>query len=349
MLRLFSPAKINLFFQVLSKRKDGFHEIFSLFQTLDFGDILTLEILSCQPKIPVRQSDKYSSLSPVKFLSDQFTISLDKNFLTVEDAQQILEYPEKNLILKAARLFREKLKAKNKKLANFIVKIHLEKKIPVGSGLGGGSSNAATMLFGLNRLLHKPFSEKELLVIAEQLGSDVPFFFSSGTALCRGRGEIFQNVQMENNHNKLFLAFPPCSCLTKEVFLHFDQMPNSCFKQKPKAVFSTDVNRRLSYKQPDPLIAWESLFFNDLEKAALHKNPELKKFKQKLLRSGFQKVSMTGSGSCFVCLGKPIRQTNLKLCLVEMLPKKSGSWYPFYLCKKNRSLSRAQQASSVLL
>ena len=137
-LKVPSFAKVNLGLYILKKRKDGFHAIESIFQTISLKDILyfklegsEIKIISNNPNLPVGPS---------------------------------------NLIHKAAKFF----KTKNNK--NLGVKIKIEKNIPIGGGLGGGSSNAAVTLLTLNRMLNYPKKPEELIEQAESLGSDVPFF-----------------------------------------------------------------------------------------------------------------------------------------------------------------------------
>ncbi len=150
MLKLRSPAKINLFLRVMGKRSDGYHDLASLFQAIDLADTLTFEL---------SREDEFSCSVP--------NLSLDGS----------------NLVIKALQLFRQKTELP------FRVKIHLEKHIPMQAGMGGGSSNAATTLWALNALHNFPFSDYELQDWSSSLGSDVPFFFANGTAYCTGRGE----------------------------------------------------------------------------------------------------------------------------------------------------------------
>ena len=305
-LTLFSPAKANLFFRVLFKRLDGYHEIASLFQTLNFGDTLTFSLL------PKNTNNR-----------DEFT---------VEGIKVPLDFSE-NLIGKALELFRKKTKKE------FFVKIHLVKNIPLKSGLGGGSSNAATTLFGLNCLLGKPLDQDELLKLAEKIGSDVPFFFSSGSAYCEGRGEKFQDVKVQKK--AFYLAFPSFGLSTKEVF--------AALQLKEKK--TPDIQSALLAWQSKTQIKKESrreIIFNALEAAAFKTQPKLKAFKKQLLDLGFEQVSMTGSGSTFICFGKPKRQlldeadSKISFRLVEMLQRNSASWYPVCLWKKKSLLSPAQ-------
>ena len=154
-MQLFAPAKINLNFKILRRRDDGFHEIETLMAPISLGDELTLEP------------------------DEQLTFTCD-------DAS--LPSGNDNLVLRAARSFFAALKAEPR------VRIALRKKIPHGAGLGGGSSDAASTLLGLNELHGNPLSPGRLTSLAAEIGSDVPFFLARSAAICRGRGEIVEPV-----------------------------------------------------------------------------------------------------------------------------------------------------------
>lgn len=152
-VKLHAPAKINLSLNILGKRPDGFHEIESLMVPITLCD--TLEIgEATEPGIAFSCSDS--------------TLPCD----------------DSNLVVRAARRFFETVGRAP------ALRIHLEKAIPHGAGLGGGSSDAASTLDGLNRLLGEPLTPATLHQLAAELGSDVPFFLAKGAAICRGRGEI---------------------------------------------------------------------------------------------------------------------------------------------------------------
>src|SRR6266404_1886585 len=150
-----SYAKINWNLRILGKRGDGFHEICTVFQTISLHDTL------------------------------HFTAN-DELFLTCDDPE--IPTDEGNLITEAANKLNEKFGT------NFGTRIHLEKRIPSPGGLGGGSSNAAVTLIGLMRLWELEIAPSDLQSIAEQLGSDVPFFLRGGTALGTGRGEQIETL-----------------------------------------------------------------------------------------------------------------------------------------------------------
>lgn len=274
MLRLFSPAKLNLFFRVINKREDGFHEIASLFQAISLGDFLSFELA---PK-------------------DSFTCS-DPN----------LPLDEKNLVIKALDLFRENTKR------SFHVKIHLHKNIPMEAGLGGGSSNAATTLWGLNHLLGNPVAENTLAEWGAKIGSDVAFFFSGGTAMCRGRGEILQEQKLP------------------KPFAAWIAKPN--FGSSTPAVYKAIDYSRLSKADPDTVLAsflkGEGMYFNDLEESAHRLHPDLKAFRSSLEKMGFDQVAMTGSGTSYFCMGKvsPRPMPNVFLYQVQNVQRSPGHWY----------------------
>jgi 4-diphosphocytidyl-2-C-methyl-D-erythritol kinase len=153
-MQLFAPAKINLFFRILRRREDGFHEIETLMAPISVADKLTIE--------PNDSGFDFSSDDPK------------------------LPAGEANLVVRAARAFFEEAREEPR------VRITLQKKIPHGAGLGGGSSDAASTLLGLNELYHKPVNPARLTSLAAKIGSDVPFFLAGSAAWCRGRGEIVE-------------------------------------------------------------------------------------------------------------------------------------------------------------
>jgi 4-diphosphocytidyl-2-C-methyl-D-erythritol kinase len=154
-MQLLAPAKINLSFEIKGQRADGFHEIETLMAPISLFDRLTIE-------------EDAGNRNGVEFTCD------DPSLPTGDD----------NLVVRAAKLFR----ATTRIDAGF--KVALEKEIPHGAGLGGGSSDAASTLLGLNKLFETGLAEKQLMDLAANLGSDVPFFIARSAAICRSRGEI---------------------------------------------------------------------------------------------------------------------------------------------------------------
>lgn len=181
-LTLLSPAKLNLFLHVTGRRADGYHNLQTLFQLLDYGDTLSFS------------------------LRDDTAITLNPELTGVPF--------EDNLIIKAARLLQ------NQSNINRGADINLQKCLPMGGGLGGGSSNAATTLVALNQLWQCGLSCNQLQVLGLQLGADVPVFINAQTAWAEGVGEHLQPIELPKNW--FLIVQPDCHVSTKVVFSHKD-------------------------------------------------------------------------------------------------------------------------------
>src|SRR2546430_2229029 len=166
-MQILAPAKINLSLRVLGKRPDGFHEIETLIAPISLYD-----------KIDIEKQNRW-----IDFSCDDPTLS------TGDD----------NLVVRAAKAFFEKAKIKSG------VSIKLEKKIPHGAGLGGGSSDAAATLKALNQLFEAKLSREELAKLGSTIGSDVAFFLFGSAALCKGRGEIVEPTRLKKKLSLLLL------------------------------------------------------------------------------------------------------------------------------------------------
>src|ERR1051326_3197588 len=166
-MQILAPAKINLSLRVLSRRPDGFHEIKTLIAPISLYD-----------KIDIERQNRW-----IDFTCDDPTLS------TGDD----------NLVVRAAKLFFERTKLKSG------VSIKLEKKIPHGAGLGGGSSDAAATLRGLNELFEAKLSHEELARLGSTIGSDVPFFLFESAAACKGRGELVEPTKLKKKLSLLLL------------------------------------------------------------------------------------------------------------------------------------------------
>lgn len=247
-LSLLSPAKVNLFFRIHHRRQDGYHQISSLYQAINLLDVISISLTD----------------------EDYFYCNLD-HLCNIQE----------NFIWQAVSLFRRKT-GWNQKLS-----IRLQKNIPIQAGLGGGSSNAATTLWALNQLYHYRFEEAQLTLWAAEIGSDVPFFFSEGSAYCEGRGEIIQTIaNLPSLH--FWLAKPAFGLSTPMVY-------QNC---NVKQLAYWDSNQALL-----DVFQGKIILNNDLEQAAFALKPKLRIIKNKLLKMGFMQVSMTGSGTAFICFG----------------------------------------------
>lgn len=205
-----SPAKLNLFFRVLSKRRDGYHDIASLYSKINLYDSLNIELSK----------------------KDEFSFT----FETRPEA----DFASNNLVLKARNLFRTTTQI------NTPLSIHLTKRIPLQAGLGGGSSNAATTLLALNELFNFPLTTSQLHHLACTLGSDVPFFLSSSNlAYCRGRGEIIEEISSSITY-PLYVAKPSALFLsTPTVYQHC--IPGEASSQDPKELLASHLSGQPHY------------------------------------------------------------------------------------------------------
>jgi 4-diphosphocytidyl-2-C-methyl-D-erythritol kinase len=284
-LTLFSPAKINLFLRVVSKRLDGYHNLSSVFQTISLGDTLTVNL-----------SDE-----------DRLTATSHLTTLPSSHPQAELSLDHTNLVAKAVALF----KMKTGFTGGF--DIHLDKHIPMQAGLGGGSSNAASALWGCNELAKTRISSAILQEWGAELGSDVPFFFSQGTAYCTGRGEEVHSLPALPAQ-QIWIVKPPEGLSTPEVFKRFK------LQKTESHIIQRDLDAFLSGSIPP---------FNDLEGPAFEAKPSLLELKLQLQQGGFQSVLMSGSGTAFFCLGQGVFPKNQQAMIYSTttINRKSTVWY----------------------
>lgn len=253
-MKLYSRAKINLGLSVLNKRKDGFHNIETFFQEISLSDEIELAITGNDIRIKTNHSDCPS----------------DKT----------------NLAYKAADALW------GKRRVNRGCGIEISKKIPIGAGLGGGSSNAASVLSALNEEWQCKLKHEQLSVMGACLGSDVPFFLKGGLAYGTGRGEQLYPLSYTPPYTGL-LVIPPFSISTKEIYGNLN-LTNKRKIAKLKGFI--DNFQRLDL--------WKNLFENDLQKVVLTKYPEWQEIINELYKGGAFFAQMSGSGSAFYGLFK---------------------------------------------
>ncbi|MBN1823100.1 MAG: 4-(cytidine 5'-diphospho)-2-C-methyl-D-erythritol kinase [Endomicrobiales bacterium] len=272
-MKIYAPAKINLFLEVKNRRPDGYHNIESLMQAVSLYDEIT-----------IRPSAK-----------------LEFNCLGRE-----LTSDEKNLAFKAAILLKNELNIEKG------ARIVLRKRIPLGAGLGGGSSDSAAVLKGLLKLWKKKIEPQRLLKIAKELGADVPFFLACGTSIVRGIGE---RVEMLKKLKKtLFLVvYPGVSVPTSWAYskLRFPLTNAQKITKIKKSVLSGSSHRN-----------WEGGMFNRFESVVLGSYPQISRVKKFLENSGI-KAMMSGSGSAvFGILDNAVQGEKIK----KQLRKINGRW-----------------------
>ncbi|WP_194206726.1 4-(cytidine 5'-diphospho)-2-C-methyl-D-erythritol kinase [Superficieibacter sp. 1612_C1] len=226
-LRLPSPAKLNLFLYITGQRADGYHTLQTLFQFLDYGDTLTFH---------PRQDGQIRLLTPMSGVPD-----------------------EQNLILRAARLLMQVARESHRLPGGSGADISIEKRLPMGGGLGGGSSNAATVLVALNALWQCGLSVDELATLGITLGADVPVFVRGHAAFAEGVGEILTPVSVAEKW--YLVAHPGVSIPTPVIFKDPDlprNTPERSIDTLLKCEFSNDceVIARKRFHEVDAALSW---------------------------------------------------------------------------------------------
>lgn len=242
----FPFAKINLGLQIIRKRDDGFHEIRSVFYPVSLCDVLEI--------IPQR---------------DLGGIELQVYGKKIEGRS------DQNLIVKACRAVE-----KHRHLPGFRVRLH--KQIPMGAGLGGGSSDATSTLLLLNSRLNKPLQHDEMWDLAMEIGSDCPFFFHNTPMMVEGRGEKMTSVHLDLSSYYLAIVHSGIQVNTGWAYQQI--------KPKPP---ENDLRKTIQL----PVEQWKGRLTNDFEEVVFKVYPELYEIKQKLYQLGALYVSMSGSGS----------------------------------------------------
>lgn len=258
-LTIMAPAKINLSLDVVGKRTDGYHLLSTVMQSVDLADVVYLDL-----------SETNISDAGIAMTCDQAGLPLD----------------HRNTAHKAASLFLSHAAVKPVADSGVLLKIHLQKKIPVAAGLAGGSADAAAVLFGLNRLIPDRLSGRELDEIALKCGADVPFCLHGGTMLCEGIGEILTPLPPWQDLHVL-LCCPDAALLTAQVFAAYSGSGSS---HRP------DTDAVLTAVRDRDLAALAASTANALESVSLNLVPGLRTIKNQLRATGAIVVQMSGSG-----------------------------------------------------
>ncbi|MBX3296165.1 MAG: 4-(cytidine 5'-diphospho)-2-C-methyl-D-erythritol kinase [Acidobacteria bacterium] len=283
-----SFAKINLHLRVLGKRPDGFHELCTVFQTVSLHDRITFE-------------------------------AADEISMTCDDAA--IQTGEANLMIRAASRLREFSGT------TAGARLHLEKRIPSPGGLAGGSSNAAVTLIGLKRLWELDLADGDLMTIASELGSDVPFFLEGGTMLGTGRGERLETLP-DFECDRLVIVTPNVAVSTAAAYdgLRAESLTSQALETK-LTVCRSEAENVLSDIEAGA---------NDFENTVLAAFPEISDVRKTLTGLGARKVLMSGSGASVFAIFDNIltRQTAL-----EALSQKAD-WRSFAAATVSRTKYR---------
>ncbi len=256
-----SYAKINLGLDVIKKRPDGYHEVKMVMQTINLFDVINIEVY---PSGYLKDGIKLNDNSNIKIICNKPFVPCDERNIVYKTAKRFLEYTNKN--------------------ADITVKI--QKNIPVGAGLAGGSSNAAAVFEGLNILLKTNLAQAELLKISSSVGADVPFCIMKGLALAEGIGEILTPIKSNLNLD-ILLVKPPFGVSTPTVYKNL-VLDENTYHAKIDEILNAINNENV-------LKLCENLG-NTLEDVTLKMHPEILKIKNKLISLGALNSLMSGSG-----------------------------------------------------
>lgn len=242
----FPNAKINIGLNITGRRSDGFHNIETVLFPIELCDVL-------------------------EFVKD----NNNGSYKITCSGIKLKDPPENNLCIKAYNLLKKDFNLP-------AISIHLHKIIPVGSGLGGGSSDAAYMLKSLNKEFHLKLSKRKLHEYAEKLGSDIPFFINNKPAFAYETGNKIREIDLSLDGKYIFIVFP-------EIQISTGQAYSKAFIRKPK----TSLEKLIKL----PVHEWKSNIRNDFENTVFPKYPELKAIKEELYGMGALYASLSGSGS----------------------------------------------------
>ena len=245
-----TPAKVNLGLHILGKREDGFHDLETLFQMVNWCDDIKIECLSRGLELICNQPD--------------------------------IPTDEGNLVIKAAHILQTRYPERCKG-----ARIHLNKNIPHGAGLGGGSGNAAGVLLGLDFLWGLKLKREDLVSVASELGSDVPFFLFSPCAIGRGRGEILEPVKNSIRFYVL-MVYPGFAVPTASVY---GNLKLKLTKRENNISILKNFLLQSEFAQLGA--AWS----NDLELFVFKEYPGLSGIKKEMLALGAKGALLSGSGS----------------------------------------------------
>jgi 4-diphosphocytidyl-2-C-methyl-D-erythritol kinase len=284
-LNLLSFAKVNLYLEVIKKRRDGYHSLTTIFERISLVDRLILK-------------------------------TRRDNLIKVSSDKKIVPQDEGNLCFKAAKLLRDKFEPSKG------LDIKIMKRIPVGAGLGGGSSNAAAVLMGLNKLWKLDLTKFELAKFAGRVGSDVAFFVHDVSfAAASGRGERIRPLRSPKKINFChILVVPKIHVSTPLIYDKFDRF-SGLTKPDTNVKLLTSVLTKKSHSLLKP-----GLLFNSLEEVTIRLYPEVKRIKNALLRLGLDNVLMSGSGPAVFAITSSSKNAAK---IAKLLRKRESAWRVF--------------------
>lgn len=292
-----APAKLNLTLQILGKRSDNYHELFTLFQSIDLCDELRFDFNQ----------------------ADQNEIEILGNDTTNRD----FPLDDSNFIKKAAKLYWLKLK----KHVPVKITVRVKKNIPIGAGLAGGSADAAATLSAINRYYGNYIPLEQLLEMAATLGSDVPFSLFGGTSIGRGRGEILSPLLAQTNLYVILVKPKGLSISTPRAYDAFDQSDSTAVSEASQV--EDHQSELISLLSQRDISAASKLFQNSFETVVFESQPVLQKIRERLIELGCFCAHMTGSGPTIFGLARDHYRANeiLNSIANDQQTSSSAAWY----------------------
>ncbi|MFL5752005.1 MAG: 4-(cytidine 5'-diphospho)-2-C-methyl-D-erythritol kinase [Bacteroidia bacterium] len=277
----FPNAKINLGLHVTEKRPDGFHNIETVFYPVGWRDCLEI--------VENREWEAGNEKAGHKSTLTQL-ISPDSQLILSQSGLHIDGRLEDNLIYKAWKLVKQDYSVP-------AIRVHLHKILPMGAGLGGGSSDAAFFIRLLNDTFELGISWGEMHHYARQLGSDCSFFISNRPAFAEGKGDEYESIRLDLSAYKIAIVYPNIHSNTKEAY-------KGILPAKPQRSVEEIVLNH-------PVEEWKGILVNDFEKSIFAKYPRIAELKQLLYERGAVYASMSGSGSAVYGIFKEITEIRL--------------------------------------
>lgn len=267
-----APAKINLSLLIAGKREDGFHEIETIMSKINLYDELF------------------------------FQIGVGDGIELVCDGKYAAPCDESNLVYKACKMAIEAAGSEGDKLLSDGLRITLTKNIPIGAGLGGGSSDAASTLMGVNELGQLGLSDAQMYGFASELGSDIPFFLMGPLGYCTGRGEEIFPIDEIFNY-KAILVFSDVNVSTKDVYVNYSH---------DKVLYESLSNKIKVCREEKRVDFIAKMCANMLESSCFALNDRLREIKSRIEKLGIGNVCLSGSGSAMYVLITGADSNNLE-------------------------------------
>lgn len=306
---LIAPAKINLYLQILGDRTDGFHELVMVLQSIDLADLVTV---------------RSHGVDGIRVHCDNPAVPVD----------------ETNLAYRAADLMMQQFPDYHAKFGG--VEIDLQKRIPMGAGLAGGSTNAAAVLVGINLMWQLGLTQIELQDLAAMLGSDIPFCVSGGTALATSRGEKLDSLPDLDNIYVVLAKYRDLPISTPWAYKTYRQKFGETYPQTPE---EWETCKRKAGKMLTAIARHDtqqiaSLLYNDLERVVLPDYPQVQQLRDEFQKLDILGTMMSGSGSTVFALAESLVQAEqVKAQMRSVLPDPNLDFWVTRFCPSGVRLS----------